>query len=402
VLVSGSRPEIVLALAVKRDARMSVAAYKPWVEPRPDEERWELRDGVLAPPSARAQRIVTNLVTRRATLAEKRSCGTCPGLAILSAAMDDDAPYPDVVVPCGPMPPTGFVDDPLVIVEALLPVTMTNDRGRKLAFHATVPSLQSLPIVSQNAPRIEVWRPDAGWATQVAGPGGSVALPELGGSCRRAASTTGSRSEPALLRAAGPVLPSRRDRESAMALAAKRDARMDVSAFRPWVEGRPAHARWDLLDGVPVPMAPPRERHQAIVANLIRRSGDVADGKGCRAMPGLAILSAATDDCAPIPGVAVRCGPPLPEGDAEDPLLVAEVLSPSTMSLDRGREIDFHRIAPSLQVLLIVYSDVARVEVWRRAGADWSVTALGLDGAVALPECDGAVPVRDIDRGLAF
>lgn len=79
------------------------------------------------------------------------------------------------------MPPTGFVDDPLVIVEALAPVTMTNDRGRKLAFHATEPRLQSLPIVSQNAPRIEVWRPDAGWAMQVAGPGGSVALPELGG-----------------------------------------------------------------------------------------------------------------------------------------------------------------------------------------------------------------------------
>ena len=76
-----------------------------------------------------------------------------------------------------------------------------------------------------------------------------------------------------------------------MALAAKRDARMDVSEFRLWVEGRPAHERWELLDGEPVLMAPPRERHQAIVANLIRRIGDFADAKGCRAMPGLAILS---------------------------------------------------------------------------------------------------------------
>ena len=119
-------------------------------------------------------------------------------------------------------------------------------------------------------------------------------------------------------------------------------------------------------------------------------------------MPGLAILSAAMDDFAPIPDVVVRCGPPLPEGYAADPLLVAEVLSPSTMSLDRGRKIDFYRTVPSLAVLLIVYSDEARVEVWRRAGDAWSVAALGLDGTVSLPELDGAVPVRDLYRGLAF
>ncbi|MBE7244821.1 MAG: Uma2 family endonuclease [Actinomycetospora chiangmaiensis] len=185
-----------------------------------------------------------------------------------------------------------------------------------------------------------------------------------------------------------------------MALAVKRTAGMDVPGFRLWVASRPEHERWELLDGEPVLMAPPRERHQAIVANLIRRIGDLADGKGCRAMPGLAILSDAMDDFAPIPDVVVRCGPPLPDGYAADPLLVAEVLSPSTMSLDRGRKIDFYRTVPSLKVLLIVYSDETRVEVWRREAGDWSVAALGLDGTVMLPELDGTVPVRDIYRGL--
>ena len=72
------------------------------------------------------------------------------------------------------------------------------------------------------------------------------------------------------------------------------------------------------------------------------------------------------------------------------------------MSLDRGRKIDFYRTVPSLAALLIVYSDEARVEVWRRADADWTVAALRLDDAVMLPELDGAVPVRDIYRGLTF
>ncbi|MCJ2135666.1 Uma2 family endonuclease [Methylobacterium sp. J-026] len=186
-----------------------------------------------------------------------------------------------------------------------------------------------------------------------------------------------------------------------MALAAKRDVRMDVSAFRLWVETRPEHERWELLDGDPVLMAPPREQHQRIVMNLAGRLDSLAEPRGCRALPGLAILSAAMDDFAPIPDVVVRCGPPLPDGYASDPLLVAEVLSPSTMSLDRGCKIDFYRTVPGLAVLLIVYSDEARVELWRRDAADWSVTALGLDGTVTLPELDGAVPVRDIYRGLS-
>lgn len=58
---------------------------------------------------------------------------------------------------------------------------MTNDRGRKRAFYATVPSLQTLLVVSRDEARIEVWRRDAGWTMRVAGPDASILLPELGG-----------------------------------------------------------------------------------------------------------------------------------------------------------------------------------------------------------------------------
>jgi Uma2 family endonuclease len=186
-----------------------------------------------------------------------------------------------------------------------------------------------------------------------------------------------------------------------MALAAQRDARMHVAEFRHWAEGRPDAERWELLDGEPALFSPPRERRQATVANRTRRISDLADGKGGRAMPGLGIVSAERDDFVPIPDGVVRCGPPLPDGDAEDPLLVAEVLSPPTMSLDRGRKIDFYRTVPSLKVLLIVYSDEMRVDVRRREASDWAVRASGSGGSVALPELDGTVPVSDIYRGLA-
>ena len=45
MLVSESRSEAAMAWAVKRDARMSVAESRLWLEPRPDKERWEPLDG---------------------------------------------------------------------------------------------------------------------------------------------------------------------------------------------------------------------------------------------------------------------------------------------------------------------------------------------------------------------
>ena len=188
-----------------------------------------------------------------------------------------------------------------------------------------------------------------------------------------------------------------------MAVARRRDARMGVAEYQDWVASKPDDQRWELLDGVPTLMSPTSGRHQRIVANLVRRLDELAERRGCSALPGLAVLSAEMDDFAPIPDVVVRCGPMLPDGYASDPVLVAEVLSPSTMSADRGRKTDFYRAVESLQVFLIVYQDEPRVEVWRRQEGDaWRKQALGLDGAIELPEFGSALPVATVFAGLSF
>ncbi|GJD57597.1 Uma2 family endonuclease [Methylobacterium dankookense] len=186
-----------------------------------------------------------------------------------------------------------------------------------------------------------------------------------------------------------------------MALAARRDARMSVAEYQIWVESRPDDERWELLDGEPVLMSPPGERHQTIVLNLIQRLNDLVEVRGCRALPGLAVLSEAADDYAPIPDVVMRCGPLLADGYATDPVLVAEVLSPSTILKDRGRKAEFYRTVSSLQVFLIVYQNEPRVEVWRR-GTDWTMQVLQASEHLDLPECDGCVPVSAIYKHIVF
>lgn len=188
-----------------------------------------------------------------------------------------------------------------------------------------------------------------------------------------------------------------------MALALRRDPGMQVAEYQAWVADRPDEEPWELIDGEPSLMAPQSERHQQIVLNLARKLSDMTRDRGCRAIPGIAVLSDAMDTFAPIPDVVLRCGTPLRDGYARDPVLVAEVLSPSTMSRDRGRKTDFYRSIASLKLFLIVYQDEPRVELWRRsADGGWAFEARGLDGTIDLPELGGALAVAEIYDDIAF
>ncbi len=186
-----------------------------------------------------------------------------------------------------------------------------------------------------------------------------------------------------------------------MAVPARRDTRMRVAEYREWAATRPDDERWELIEGVPVMMSPAKGRHQRILTNLVKRLDDLADRQGFGAYPGLAILSEAMDDYAPIPDVVVQCGAPPEDGYTSDPLLVAEILSPSTLVLDRGRKTEFYQTVPSLAVLLLVHQDEARVEVWRRA-PDWTVQFAGPGASIDLPELGGALAVAEIYARLGL
>lgn len=186
-----------------------------------------------------------------------------------------------------------------------------------------------------------------------------------------------------------------------MAVAVRRDTRMRVAEYRDWAATRPDDERWELLDGEPLMMSPARGRHQRIVTNIVKRLDDLAEPRGCGAYPGLAILSEAMDDSAPIPDVVVQRGEPPADGYTSDPLLVAEVLSPSTLLLDRGRKTEFYQTVPALKVVLLVHQDEARVEV-RRREAEWTVRIAGPAETIDLPELGGALPIAEISARIAF
>lgn len=179
-----------MSAALQKPPRMSVAEFIRMIEPYPDEERWELIDGeavLMSPQTERHQVVVMNLLRLVDRLALARGCRALPGLGLLNDAVDTYAPIPDVVVRCGPVLEGGYARDPVFLAEVLSPSTMNNDRGRKVDFYRTLPTLRTILIVYQDELRVEAWqRPEGGdWVRTVAGRSDAVlGLPELGGSLR--------------------------------------------------------------------------------------------------------------------------------------------------------------------------------------------------------------------------
>src|SRR5436309_15189963 len=52
---------------------------------------------------------------------------------------------------------------------------------------------------------------------------------------------------------------------------------LSVEAFRAFYQGRPEEERWELIDGVPMMMAPPTFVHQRIASNLERLLNDALE-----------------------------------------------------------------------------------------------------------------------------
>jgi hypothetical protein len=83
-----------------------------------------------------------------------------------------------------------------------------------------------------------------------------------------------------------------------------------------------------------------------------------------------------------------------------DPVVVVEVLSPSTGQVDRWRKVADYRTLPSIQEILVVFSDERRVEVQRRTADGWRVDDLIGRADIRLGCCSAPIPLDALYRDL--
>jgi Uma2 family endonuclease len=176
---------------------------------------------------------------------------------------------------------------------------------------------------------------------------------------------------------------------------------MTRAAFRAWSEGRPG--RYERIQGVVVAMAPERVGHNLAKANTWRslREAILRADLPCQVFTDGMTLEIGDSDYEP--DCIVRCGNQSLPGDATavpDPLIVVEVLSPSTSSVDRAWKLGEYFRLPSLRHYLIVWPDQPRAVHHRRNGAGSEIeTHMLTSGSLALDPPGIAIALEDIYSG---
>lgn len=126
--------------------------------------------------------------------------------------------------------------------------------------------------------------------------------------------------------------------------------------------------RRELHDGHVVAMAPPKNAHGTLTANLVHALKTVLRGRRpCRVQTEAGIIPPDRPNSYYQVDLLVTCEPSqVGARDVPAPLLIAEVLSESTQHYDRKRKLPAFRAMPSVRELVLIDSDRMFVELHRR------------------------------------
>lgn len=110
------------------------------------------------------------------------------------------------------------------------------------------------------------------------------------------------------------------------------------------------------------------------------------------------------------PDIMIACGPEFTDDKLEtlsNPVVIIEVLSPSTAAYDHTGKWALYRHIPSLQDYLMISTDAPRVERYSRRGADgpgaWYFDVLeGLDIEIVLPSIDCTLRLSEVYQRVNF
>jgi Uma2 family endonuclease len=176
---------------------------------------------------------------------------------------------------------------------------------------------------------------------------------------------------------------------------------MTVDEFLSWDDG--TDTRYELVRGFVVAMAPPLRQHGILAVRL----GGAIDAalrsrRPCVAQSEAGIVKPDSNDTCYVADLAVTCES-LRADDRliRDPILIVEILSPSTTAFDRHTKVpDYRRIA-SVQEILLLDSDSIFAEVLRRQGDHWITEIVQGQGAsLSLSSVPLTIPMADLYDGI--
>jgi Uma2 family endonuclease len=148
-------------------------------------------------------------------------------------------------------------------------------------------------------------------------------------------------------------------------------------------------------------------RHSVITMSIGGTFINKLAGKGCSVGSPDTRIYIADYNAYRYADVTVFCGPPAYVPGREDiitnPVILVEVLSPSSAVRDRNDKLDEYTHIDTLQAYLLVDQEQYRVERFSRQSDEWlyqSVT--GLDSEISIPSMGITLALADIYRGVQW
>jgi len=172
--------------------------------------------------------------------------------------------------------------------------------------------------------------------------------------------------------------------------------------FLAMAESDPLH-RYEYIDGQISMMTGGSPDHSIMCNNIGGILHNLLRQKPCRVYNSDVFVQLNATDCI-CPDVSVSC-------DKRDrnarktiqyPCLVVEVLSPGSRVRDRGLKADLYQNIPSVQEILLVDTQIARVQLYRRAEDSWILRNFAFDSTIELASLHVSVPVTEIYEKTSF
>jgi Uma2 family endonuclease len=179
------------------------------------------------------------------------------------------------------------------------------------------------------------------------------------------------------------------------------DTQMDKAAFLAWVEGR--EGRYELAGGRVLMMPGGTMGHGLVVGNLFELLRTRLDRKRW------IVVTEAGVDVGPrtirYPDVVVdHPGAKRRDLTAKAPVLGAEVLSPSTTTIDLGDKASEYLRLPSLAAYLVLAQDEAKAWVYIRGSEQFPAPEViaGEGATIRVPALEIEFPLAEIYAGIEF
>jgi Uma2 family endonuclease len=171
---------------------------------------------------------------------------------------------------------------------------------------------------------------------------------------------------------------------------------------------RASDSKHEFLDGYLVAMAGGSGNHGLIAGRVITALNNALADRGCRVYTSDVRVSTQSQREYFYPDVTIACDQPEWQDRHHDtllnPLVVVEVLSPSTEAYDRGVKFAKYRTIPSLKVFVLISQDQPFVEVHERKDFNrWETTyAESIDATIELPVVKVSLKLHELYKLVEF